>query len=117
MDIVNPTLKLLKRRRRWWLGGGAAVLLLVIGIGIASLGRALPHAERSSLWIDTVQQGQMLHEVRATGTLVPRTSRWLAAATAAQVEKILVWPGAKVQPDTVLMKLSNPEVEDSLRNA
>ncbi|HWU76522.1 MAG TPA: HlyD family efflux transporter periplasmic adaptor subunit [Rhodanobacter sp.] len=117
MDIANPTLKLLKRRRRWWLGGGAAVLLLAAGIGIASLGRALPHAERSSLWIDTVQQGQMLHEVRATGTLVPRTSRWLAAATAAQVEQIMVWPGTVVKPDTVLMKLSNPEVEDSLRNA
>ena len=70
-------------------------------------------SERSSLWIDTVQRGDMLREVRATGTLVPRTSRWLAAATAAQVEQILVWPGAVVQPDTVLMKLSNPEVEDA----
>jgi HlyD family secretion protein len=59
----------------------------------------------------------MLREVRATGTLVPRTSRWLAAATAAQVEQILVWPGTAVQPDTLLMKLSNPEVEDGLRNA
>ncbi len=117
MDIANPNLKLLKRRRRWWFGGGGALALLLVAIGLAGLGRALPHAERSSLWIDTVQQGQMLHEVRATGTLVPRTSRWLAAATAAQVEQILVWPGTTVQPDTLLMKLSNPEVEDGLRNA
>jgi multidrug efflux pump subunit AcrA (membrane-fusion protein) len=59
----------------------------------------------------------MLQEVRASGTLVPRSSRWLAAATPAQVRQILVFPGAHVQPDTVLMRLSNPEVEDNLRNA
>lgn len=117
MDIANPQLKIIKRRRRLWVGGAAALALLAVGIGAARLGRAMPHADRSSLWIDTVQQGQMLHEVRATGTLVPRTSRWLAAATPAQVEQILVWPGTAVQPDTVLMTLSDAGVEDSLRNA
>jgi multidrug efflux pump subunit AcrA (membrane-fusion protein) len=55
--------------------------------------------------------------VRATGTLVPRSSRWLAAATAAQVQEIRVWPGARVKPGSVLMRLANPEVEDALRNA
>jgi multidrug efflux pump subunit AcrA (membrane-fusion protein) len=59
----------------------------------------------------------MLQEIRATGTLVPRTSRWLAAATAAQVDRILAWPGTVVMPDNVLMTLYNPEVQDSLRNA
>lgn len=94
------------------------VLLLVgLAAAAASLGPALPVAERSSLWIDAVQHGDMLSEVRAPGTLVPRDSRWLAAATVAQVEKILVWPGARVEADTVLMQLSNPEVEDALSNA
>lgn len=117
MDMPNTTLKLQKRRRlRWGIGGGA-LLIAVLAVVIARLGPAMPTADRSSLWIDTVQHGQMLREVRATGTLVPRSSRWLAAATAAQVEQILIWPGAKVQPDTELMKLSNPEVEDALRNA
>lgn len=92
-----------------------AILLVVVLV--MRLGPALPDADRASLWIDTVQQGQMLREVRATGTLVPRSSRWLAAATAAQVDRILVWPGATVKPDTVLMTLTNPEVEDALRNA
>jgi multidrug efflux pump subunit AcrA (membrane-fusion protein) len=92
----------------------AVATLIVL---VFKLGPALPTADRASLWIDTVQQGQMLREVRATGTLVPRSSRWLAAATAAQVDTILVWPGATVAPDTVLMTLANPEVEDALRNA
>lgn len=117
MDIANPQLKIRRRRRlQWSIAGGAAVLVSVVVL-LVRLGPALPVAERASLWIDTVQQGQMLREVRATGTLVPRSTRWLAAATAAQVEQILIWPGAAVKPDTVLMKLSNPAVEDALRNA
>jgi Multidrug resistance efflux pump len=117
MDIANPLAAQRKRRRKRIALGAAALLLAGLAVGAASLGPALPNADRSSLWIDTVQRGDMLSEVRAPGTLVPRDSRWLAAATAAQVEKILVWPGAQVEPDTVLMQLSNPEVEDALSNA
>ena len=117
MDIANTALKLRKRRRLRW-GGAVGVLALVaLAVALLRLGPALPVAERASLWIEPVQQGDMLQEVRATGTLVPRSSRWLAAATAAQVQQILVWPGAAVKPDTVLMRLANPEVEDALRNA
>ena len=115
--MANPTLKLRKRRRLRMIVATAGALVAALVVLLLRLGPALPQAERSSLWIDTVQRGDMLREVRATGTLVPRTSRWLAAATAAQVEQIRVWPGATVQPDIVLMKLSNPEVQDSLRNA
>src|SRR6185437_8156653 len=117
MDMLNPALKLRKRRRLRWSVATAVVIVALLVVLLLRLGPALPRADRSSLWIDTVQRGDMLREVRATGTLVLRTSRWLAAATAAQVEQILVWPGTAVQPDTLLMKLSNPEVEDGLRNA
>lgn len=117
MDIANPLAAQRKRRRRLLMIGAGGLLLAGIAVGAASLGPALPVLDRSSAWIETVQRGDMLNEVRAPGTLVPRDSRWLAAATAAQVEKILVWPGAEVQPDTVLMQLSNPEVEDALSNA
>ncbi|WP_246031101.1 efflux RND transporter periplasmic adaptor subunit [Rhodanobacter lindaniclasticus] len=115
--MANPTLKLRKRRRRLLLAAALGVLVTMLAVLLLRLGPALPRADRASLWIDTVQRGDMLQEVRATGTLVPRTSRWLAAATAAQVDRILVWPGTVVKPDTVLMTLANPEVQDSLRNA
>ena len=117
MDMANPTLKLRKRRRRLLLAAALGVLVAMLAVLLLRLGPALPRADRASLWIDTVQRGDMLQEIRATGTLVPRTSRWLAAATAAQVDRILVWPGTVVKPDTVLMTLANPEVQDSLRNA
>lgn len=115
--MANPTLKLRKRRRLRLLAAAAVVLVAMLVTVLLRLGPALPRADRASLWIDTVQRGDMLQEIRATGTLVPRTSRWLAAATAAQVDRILVWPGTVVKPDTVLMTLANPEVQDSLRNA
>ena len=117
MDMVNPSLKIRKRRRLRVTVAVAVLVAAVLVALLARLGPALPKVERASLWIDTVQRGDMLREVRASGTLVPRTSRWLAASTAAQVEQILVWPGTVVQADTVLMRLSNPEVQDSLRNA
>lgn len=117
MDIANPQLKQRKKRKRLLLAGAGVLVLLAIMLGVAWLGPALPSADRSSLWIGTVKRGDMLREVRATGTLVPRHKRWISAATAAQVEEILVWPGTRVKPDTVLMKLDNPEVADALRNA
>jgi multidrug efflux pump subunit AcrA (membrane-fusion protein) len=117
MDIANPMLKIRKRRRLQWAVAAGALALVALVALVLRLGPALPVAERGSLWIDAVQQGDMLREVRATGTLVPREIRWIAAATPATVEKILVWQGTPVQPDTVLMKLSDPTVQDSLRNA
>ncbi|HEX7341232.1 MAG TPA: HlyD family efflux transporter periplasmic adaptor subunit [Rhodanobacteraceae bacterium] len=117
MDIANPQLKLRKKRKRLLLIGAGVVVIVAIVLVVLWLGPALPTADRSSLWIGTVKRGNMLREVRATGTLVPRYKRWISAATAAQVEKILVFPGTKVKPDTVLMTLSNPEVIDNLRNA
>ena len=117
MDIANPIYGIRRRRRLKLLGSGAAMAAVGLAALVWRLGPALPLAERGSLWIDTVQQGDMLREVRATGSLAPREIRWLAAATPAQVEQILVWPGTPVQSDTVLMQLSDPTVEDALRNA
>lgn len=117
MDIANPLAAQRRRRRKRIAIGLAALSLAGLAIGAASLGPALPTAERSSLWIDAVQRGDMLREVRAPGTLVPRDIHWLAAQTSAQVAKIEVWPGARVEPDTVLLRLTSPQVENDLRNA
>ena len=117
MDIANPMLKLRKRRRLQWSVAAAVLAVAALVLLVLRLGPALPVADRGSLWIDTVQRGDMLREVRATGTLVPREIRWIAAATPATVEKILVWQGTQVKADTVLMQLSDPQTEDALRNA
>ncbi|WP_235430464.1 HlyD family efflux transporter periplasmic adaptor subunit [Xanthomonas sp. MUS 060] len=69
------------------------------------------------MWIDTVKRGDMLRDVRAQGTLVPLDIRWVSASTQAVVVKIEVLPGNPVKADMVLLTLSNPDVEDALRNA
>jgi HlyD family secretion protein len=117
MDVANPVFIQQKRRRRLIIAGGGSLLLVTMVIVVMRLGPALPVLERSSLWIDTVQRGDMLREVRAPGTLVPRDIHWLAAQTGAQVAKIEVWPGTHVESDTVLLRLSSPQVENDLRSA
>lgn len=117
MDIANTTLKSQKKRRLRLIAAGGTGVVILASILLWRLSPALPEIDRAGQWIDTVTRGEMLQEVRASGTLVPRSTRWLAAATPAQVQEILVWPGAQVRPDTILIRLSNPELEDNLRNA
>lgn len=112
MDIQRIDLKLKARRRRV-----AYVVVAVLALGgllgfVSQLDPAAPSVDSASLWIDSVKQGDMLREVRGPGLLVPREIRWIAAETSARVERIVVRPGAKVLPDTVILELSNPEVID-----
>jgi HlyD family secretion protein len=67
--------------------------------------------DRAAVWVDTVKRGPMLRQVRGLGTLVPEDIRWIAASKEGRVEKIIVRPGATVQPDTVILELSSPDLE------
>jgi HlyD family secretion protein len=114
MDIARPELKKRKQRRQILIAAVVVGLLAAAGVGLAKLGPALPSIERSSVLIDTVKRGELLREVRGPGTLVPKEIRWIAAETAAHVERIVVKPGAAVQADTIILELANPEVDDQL---
>lgn len=117
MDIVNTRIRDARQRRRMLVVVGIGFAACLVAAGAAWIGPPRPSVDGDNLWIGTVRKGAMLQEVRAAGTLVPREMRWIAASTPAQVEKIEALPGTRVHPDTVLMTLSNPEVEDNLRNA
>ena len=84
---------------------------MLVTIGLSRLEPAAPTVERATLWTDTVQRGPMVRQVRGPGTLVPERTRWISAVTAGRVEAILVQPGANVDSATVLLVLSNPEVQ------
>lgn len=88
-------------------------VVALITYGVSRLKPAAPTVERATLWIDTVKRGQMLRQVRGTGTLVPEDVRVIAAATQGRVERILVQPGTEVNASTVLIELSNPELQQS----
>ena len=85
--------------------------VLAITLGLARLKPAAPTVERGSIWVDTVMRGPMVRQVRGLGTLVPEEVRWIPAATESRVERIYVKPGAAVKTDTILLELSNPELE------
>ena len=114
MDISRPDLVANKRRRQMiYLGSGIATLI-AIAFGLSAIEPAAPKVSRSQVWVDAVKRGEMRREVRGPGTLVPKEVRWIAAETAARVDRIIAKPGATVAADTVIMALSNPEVIDQL---
>jgi HlyD family secretion protein len=117
MDIPRPSAAKEKRRRRLLAIGGTVAALVAMTLLINSLKPAAPTVERNLVWIDTVKQGPMVRQVRGLGTLVPEDVRWVAARTQGRVEQILLRPGAVVEPDTVILVLDNPEVEQAARNA
>ena len=112
MDIQRTDFKKLAQRRRILYIAGGVLAVALLGWFVARLDPAAPGVARSSLYIDTVRQGELLREVRGPGTLVPKEIRWVAAETSARVERIVVRPGARVESDTVILELSNPEVVD-----
>src|SRR5215468_161784 len=88
-----------------------AVLVGGATIGLSRLRAAAPTVERATVWTDTVKRGTMVRQVLGQGTLVPEEIRWISAVAAARVERIIVLPGAAVKEDTVLVEMSNPNVE------
>ncbi len=117
MDIARPDQTKAKRKKRIIYGTVAALLLVAITVALSRLKPAAPTVERNLVWIDAVKQGQMLRQVRGLGTLVPEEIRWIAARTQGRVDKILLRPGARVTPDSVILMLANPDVEQAAANA
>jgi HlyD family secretion protein len=111
MDIAKPNASRRRRTRRIVIGAGAVLFIAATTMGVSRLKPAAPSVARSSVVIDTVKRGPMVRQVRGMGTLVPEEIRWIPAATDGRVERIVVQPGTRVDADTVLLELSNPEVE------
>jgi HlyD family secretion protein len=117
MDVPRPDVARKKKKKRLMMIAGGVLALVVITFGLSRLKPAVPTLDRSTVWIDTVKRGPMVRQVRGLGTLVPEEIRWIAARTDARVDKIVIRPGAHVEPDTVLVELTSPEVEQAARDA
>ncbi len=113
MDIIREDLSEKKRKKRIVMAAAAAGAILLITLGLSKLKPAAPTVEKSTIWMDTVKRGPMVRQVRGPGSLVVESSgiRVLSAATEGRVERLLVEPGALVQPDTVILEMSNPELQ------
>jgi HlyD family secretion protein len=84
---------------------------------LSKLQQAAPGVERASVWIEPVKRGPMIRQVRGIGNLVPEEITWVPAVTEGRVEKRLVQPGERVTADSVIMILTNPQLEHDTINA
>lgn len=118
MDIKRPTKSKIKKKIR-------NAVMIVIGLaaiggityGLTKLKPAAPTLDRSTAVIETVKRGEMVRDVRGNGTLVPEITRWVPAPADGRVEKILLQAGVEVGPSTVIVELSNPQLEQQATDA
>jgi len=120
MDVARPA-SVAKKKKLRRIGFGVAGVLVIglVSVVLARLKPAAPTVERATVWVDTVKRGPMLRQVRGLGTLVPvdEARRWVPASTQGRVEKIILRPGVQVTPDTVVLELSDPQVQQALNDA
>lgn len=119
MDIARPEFKEQKRRRQIAIGAAVVVIIAVLTILVYRLRPAAPTVERGTVWTDSVKRGSMLRQVRGIGSLVPSQESVLQipAQTEATVLRIHMLPGSQVKADTILMDMSNPQVEQEAIDA
>jgi HlyD family secretion protein len=112
MDIKRPPKSKIKKKIR-------NAVMIVIGLaaiggityGLTKLKPAAPTLDRSTAVIETVKRGEMVRDVRGNGTLVPELTRMVPAPADGRVERILLKAGVEVDTSTVIVELSNPQLE------
>src|SRR6202012_393608 len=119
MDIARPDIRKKKLRRQIVIGAIGLVAVAAAAAAVYRLNPAAPTMDASTVWPDTVKRGPMIVQVRGLGTLVPseESIRLIPSQTEATVVRIRVLPGTKVTPDTILMDLEDPQLDQELLNA
>lgn len=117
MDIARPSNARQKKIRRAAYAGVGLLAVVLVSVGLSRLKPAAPTVERAVIWPDTVKRGPFVRNVRGLGTLTPEDIRWITSSTQVRVEKIVLRPGSQVKPDSVILELSNPELEQELMDA
>ncbi len=117
MDVKREGVAEARKRKQKILYVAGGVVFAVLAVWVSRLEPAAPTVDRSTVWMDRVARGSMLRQVRGPGTLVPVEIRWVAARTEGRVERIVVLPGTDVEANTVLIEMSNPELEQSAQDA
>ena len=117
MDIPRPSNAREKKVRRIVYGTSAFLLLGSATLGVSRLRPAPPSVDRATIYTDTVRRGEMIREIGGIGTLVPVDIRWIAAQSSARVDEIILQSGAAVTPNSVILELSDPELQRDVLDA
>jgi multidrug resistance efflux pump len=114
MDKVRSDKK--KNRKPLYIGG-TIVAMALITLGLSRLKPALQTVDAGTIWPDTVKRGAFVREVKGPGTLVPEDIHIVTARTSGRVEEVFLRPGQTVQAGTLLMRMTNPDVQKQLLDA
>ncbi len=117
MDIKRTGVRQRKQRRRVYTWSAAVGVVVLLVFGVINVEPPAPTVDQSQIWMDRVQEGEMLRQVRGTGVLVPKEMRWVAAESAGRIDRILVKPGARVTADQVLMVMTNPDLRQAMEES
>lgn len=118
VDIARPDSVIRNKKiKRAAYGVAGLTAILLITVFVSRLKPAAPSIERGTVWPDTVKRGPMIRQVRGSGTLVPEDIIWIPATTSGRVERILLRSGAEVRPDSIIVELSNPELQRTVIEA
>jgi HlyD family secretion protein len=119
MDIARPEFKERKRRRQIATAAGVVVVVAALTVVVYRLRPAAPTVERGTVWTDSVKRGSMLRQVRGIGSLVPSQESVLQipAETEATIIRIRMLPGSLVNADSILVEMSDPQVEQAAVDA
>jgi HlyD family secretion protein len=111
MDIQRPSNARAKKIRRIAYGTVGVILIAGVTVGLSRLRPAAPTVDAATIWPDTVKRGPMLREVHGLGTLIPEDIRWIPAQTDSRVDRIVLRPGAIVKSDSIIVELSDPQLQ------
>ena len=96
---------------RWLVAVAVTAGVALSTLALAEAEPAAPEVSRAGLWVATVERGEFVREIRAPGTLVPNRVRWVTATTAGRVETIAVQPGDAVEASSIVVELTNSDLE------
>ena len=111
MDIKREGVARKKRIRFIIYGILTLGALGAAGWRVSKLEPAAPTVERATVWIDSVKRGPIVIERKGLGKLAPEEIVVIPSLQDGQVIKVPIKSGQKVKPDTVLMVLTNPDME------
>lgn len=111
MDIQRPSNAHAKKIRRILYAAIAVVSLAGVTYGVSRLRPAAPSVDKATVWSDEVKRGPMIRDVHGIGTLVPEDIRWITALTDSRVDRKILYPGATVQPNSIILELSDPVLQ------
>src|SRR5215467_9992330 len=117
MDIQRPDQSQSKRIKRIVYAAIAVLLTGGVTIGVSRLRPAAPTVDRATTWTDEVKRGAMLRDVHGLGTLVPEEIRWIPAQTDSRVDRKVLKAGAIVKADSIILELSDPQLQRDLLDA